>query len=169
MRWVNKGSQWANADGCCLLCLSSSLMCFNTAGIPDIHKPEFHYGAKQSSMESLLGIFAHTRRKILLQLISSKDDLSAGQQLQRSERVLLIWFYRNLESVPALICWASLGWLCCGKVSSDSTHYASQNPLGHQMWTPKWHVQMCSSIPFQTLVIQSTILQKANATGNVRY
>lgn len=66
-------------------------------------------------------------------------------------------------------CWASFGWLCCGKGSSDSTHYASQNTLSHQMQTPKWHVQSCSSITFLTLVIQSTILQEANATGNVRY
>lgn len=47
--------------------------------------------------------------------------------------------------------------------------YASPNILGHQMQTLKWHVQSCSSITFLTLVIQSTILQEANATGNVRY
>lgn len=65
-------------------------MRFSSACIPDVHKPEFHHRAKQSySIESLLSIFAHilTRREmlLLLQLISSKDDLSAGQQLQRNE------------------------------------------------------------------------------------
>lgn len=94
-------------------------MRFSSACIPDVHKPEFHHRAKQShSIESLLSIFAHvlTRRQVqvLLQLISSKDDLSAGQQLQRNERVLLIWFYRHLESVPTLIllslCWLAALW-----------------------------------------------------------
>lgn len=63
------------------------------------------------------------------------------------EWALLIWFHRHLESVAALISWASLGRLRCGKVRSGSTYYASQNLLGPRRWTPKWCVQSCCSVP----------------------
>lgn len=60
---VNKGCQGVNA-GCCLLCQISSLMCFNTAGIPDIHQPESHNNAKQRcSVETLFRVFVQEREK----------------------------------------------------------------------------------------------------------
>lgn len=80
-------------------------------------------------------------------LLLQHIDFSAGQQPHRKEWRLLIWFHRHLESVAALISLAPLGQLRCGKVSSGSTYYASQNLQGHQKWTPKWCVHSCRSVP----------------------
>lgn len=99
--WENKGSRRVNADGGCLLCLSSGVMPFSSAcslptytgWIPPQSRTELQYG------ELTLYFHSHSHKKtnvgILVQLISSKDDLSAGQQLLRNERVLLI---RSLQT-----------------------------------------------------------------------
>lgn len=93
---------------------------------------------------ALLGIFTHEKKTTTLLLL--QHDSSAGQQLQRKDWELdLVSQTFGVSSSSDLF--SSLGRLRCGKVSSGSTYYASQNRQGHWMWTPKWCAPSCCSIP----------------------